>query len=373
MLFKFGYMDIEFQAFMPERFLNILWSNHISLQEIKRINVTTFKIKIKRHNYPLIEKLASEKNVRLKQLKIYGLANVFTSVMKSINIIFCVALFVAVVLYLSSYLWGIDIKTDGSITPFEIRNELKSLGVKPGILKKSINVYTVERQMLNNENIMWIKIRLNGSKLTVDLTERQTVPKLNSDNTSLKIYAKRDCQIQYIYTTSGIALVKPGVMVKKGQELITGLEVSDVNTAIIPAVGEVIGKTWYEDSIEFIPNKLKKIRTGKKVSYYYLQIGQNIFFSKNNINKFQTYDKIVTGSYLFKRIDIYETKFVDVDYDLNILLTKYENILYNKMLLDLDKSVKILDKKTDYTKEGDKIHLRLMLTGEENVAVSQMQ
>ena len=47
------------------------------------------------------------------------------------------------------------------------------------------------------------------------------------------------------------------------------------------------------------------------------------------------------------------------------------NELYTKVIVNLDKSVKIIDKAVEYKLEGNNCRVRLLVTVEENIAFSE--
>ena len=54
-------------------------------------------------------------------------------------------MFLCIIYYLSTYIWAIEVDVQKNIPPFEIRKQLNSIGIKPGITKNTINVYGLER------------------------------------------------------------------------------------------------------------------------------------------------------------------------------------------------------------------------------------
>ncbi|ETJ34413.1 Sporulation protein YqfD, partial [human gut metagenome] len=71
-----------------------------------------------------------------------------------------VFIFFGIIYGLSNYIWSIDIETKENLTPFEVRRQLDSIGIKPGLKKTDINVYEIERKMQTiNNQIMWIRTR----------------------------------------------------------------------------------------------------------------------------------------------------------------------------------------------------------------------
>ncbi len=64
---------------------------------------------------------------------------------------------------MSTFIWDIDITSTNGVTPYEIRQQLKKYGIKPGINKNTIDVYKIEEKLIKDiDNIMWVKARIEG-------------------------------------------------------------------------------------------------------------------------------------------------------------------------------------------------------------------
>ena len=69
---------------------------------------------------------------------------------------------------------------------------------------------------------MWVKARIEGSKLKVSAVERQSPPSIISEDSPCNLVAKRDGEVIRVYTTAGTSVVKKGDMIRKGQILVKG-------------------------------------------------------------------------------------------------------------------------------------------------------
>jgi similar to stage IV sporulation protein len=356
---------------MPEKLINILWRNGILVREIKKINVTSLVVKVDSSDYAKIKEYCDRTGCKIRIIDKKGLRFFALRFKDRVALLLGVFLFSLILYYLSTFIWKINITSDGSISPYEIRKELKDLGIYPGISKSKINTATLEETLLKTGNLIWAKLRINGSILEVSIAERQTPPEITDENAITDLVAKRDCLITRIYTTSGTASVKPGDTVKAGQKVIIGLQGKEGNTVTVPAKGEVMATTWYESFENVKGYATKKIRTGNKIVNYYLSFGQASFCIKNNLNNYKSYDRMEEGSLFIKRITFYETKEEKENLNIKDLVDKTSEKLFNNMILSLDKSVKLVDKKIDYTEINDEYKIRVMLTIEENVAVPE--
>ena len=63
---------------------------------------------------------------------------------KRYSIVIAVVVFFAIIFFLSTYIWSIDITVGKNVTPFEIREQLKEIGISPGVRKASLDEKEIE-------------------------------------------------------------------------------------------------------------------------------------------------------------------------------------------------------------------------------------
>ena len=172
-----------------------------------------------------------------------------------------------ILLYLlSNNIWAIDIETQNNLTPFEVRKELTSIGITPGIKKANINVYNIERKMEDlDDQIMWIRVRIEGSTLRVVIKEKINPP-LTEKELPNEVLAKMDGEIKRVFTVSGNSAVVPGDIVKKGDVLILQKEGREGFEKEVKPSGTVIANTFYDKFMEVQISGEKLKRTGNKDS-----------------------------------------------------------------------------------------------------------
>lgn len=362
-------ITIKIQNLMPEKFINILWKNNISIRNIKKIDITTIIMDIRLKDYNTIKEFAQRTNTQINIIKRNGFEFYILKLKKRVSFIIGVILFICLLYYLSTFIWGIDIKTEKVVSPYEIRTMLTNLGIKPGISKRKIDVYKLEDEVMkNNSNIMWVKARIEGSRLKIKLAERQSPPEIVKDDAPCDLVAKKDGQIIRVYTVAGTSIVKEGDVVKKGDILVKGEQGKEESTYPVHAQGEVIARTFYE-KIKSIPTVgVKKIRTGNRMENYYILISGKKLYIKNNLNKFKKYDKIVDNSSFLKKEIYYEVKEQPLNKNLDERIKQTKQELFNKIAIGLNKDNKIVDKIIEAKPNGDKYDIRVMLIIEENIA-----
>lgn len=371
--FNSGIVIVEIVSSKIERFINILWNNDILLKNIKRKNVNSAEAEINLKDYQKFYQLSKQYGIRIKIKKRRGRSFVLFRWRKRWGLILGSILFFTTLYYLSTFIWSINITSGKYITPFEIRRDLKRLNIKEGMSAASINVYELERKMMErNSNISWIKIRKEAGALVVVVQERQEPPEIKNDNSPCILVASADAEILRVYTTSGTALVKKGDIVKKGQTLVLNKQGKEGEEYEIRAEGKVYGKTFYEKSKSVSLIEFRSERTGKKIEKFYIDLFGKRIYLKNNEKIYKEYDKIEDRKLIFGSETYWETAekpyYISPENAVSIAAVE----LLSDIQMNFDKSIKVLDKKVYKNVLKDRVEVNLVVVTEENIAVEQM-
>ncbi|HEY5525267.1 MAG TPA: sporulation protein YqfD, partial [Clostridium sp.] len=176
---KVGRITLEVSAPVPEKFLNLLWNKGVRIKYVNRININTLRLEIDYGEYKEVEKAAKKCKGKIHIVSREGLIFLIIRVKRQISLIAGILIFLGGLYLLSTHLWAIEITTKENIAPFEIRKELTDLGIKPGLSKNDIDVYTLEKKLEDiNSNILWIRARIEGSTLKVVIEEKVTPPNI---------------------------------------------------------------------------------------------------------------------------------------------------------------------------------------------------
>ncbi|KHD35162.1 hypothetical protein NL50_14795 [Clostridium acetobutylicum] len=367
--FKNTYVVVEVRTASIEKFINLLWRNKIEVMSMVRVNANLIRFKVALKNYRKTVKLVKAVKGKIKVIERHGTGFLFFRIRNRLSILVGIAAFIACVFYLSTFIWQIDIVTEKNIAPYDVRQDLREIGVQPGIKKSSLDVYKIEEKLMQkNNNIMWARVRVYGSKLKVKIVERQEIPDVKPNNEARDVLAKKSGQILRVYTTSGTAIVKAGDVVKKGQVLIKGEAGQDDKVYKVHADGSIIAKTFNENIAKVMLTTHIRKRTGKKVQNYYVRIGNKKFYLKKSENKFNKYDKIVDDKCFGGRETYYEVDDKVVKKDKDAIVKETANKMYDKMKENYDMNIKVLDKIVDSNVEGNICTVRLVVVCEEDIA-----
>ncbi|WP_061321026.1 sporulation protein YqfD [Clostridium botulinum] len=370
--YKNANITIEIQSMIPERFINLLWKNGVKVKNVVKTNVTTFVLDIDLKDYAVMENIARRTGTKVKIVKRKGISFLILFLKRRFSLVIGIFIFSFIIYFMSTFIWDIDITSTNGVTPYEIRQQLKKYGIKPGINKNTIDVYKIEEKLIKDiDNIMWVKARIEGGKLVVKAEERQSPPTIVKEDEPCNLVAKKDGEVQRVYTTSGSAIVQNGDIVKKGDILIKGEQGKEGETYEVHSEGKVFARTFYEEIKTINTYRIKRKRTGKKIDRIYINFKGKKLYLKKTINKFEKYDRIENNKLFITKEALYEVKETKENINLKKAIDEENEKIYKNITKNLDKSVKIVDKITEYSPEGESCKIRMLIIAEEDIAVPQ--
>lgn len=364
-----GQITIEVSALMPEKILNVLWNNEIYTCNIIKIDLMTIRVSIYFKDYKEAEVLIKKYKGKVRIVKKSGIIVLLMKMKRKVSLVIGAVIFFISIYILSSYIWAIDIQTQRNLSPFEIRQQLSSIGIKPGLNKSQIDVYAIEKKMEDiNNQIMWIRIRVEGSTLKLVIKEKVNPP--STEKTLFnQVVAKMDGEVKRVYTSSGNPAVVPGDIVKVGDDLILPIQGREGFEQEVKPKGTVIANTFYEKFMEVQISGEKLERTGKKNNDIYLSFYGKKFYLKKDVNRFQYYDKIEEKDGVINKIIYFEKKGKTVNLDRENTIKEATQKLQESLRKTLSNDAKIMDSKITVEDINDgKILVKVIFTVEQDIA-----
>lgn len=222
-----GYVCILLRGRQLNRFLNLCSKNGIRLWNIKRNLEHKIQVHICLKDMYFMKPYLRKTKTRFRILYKKGFP--FWCYRHPRLKWFFVLLISLLCLFIYSFrfVWQIEVHGNEKIYTYEIVQFLEEKNIHVGSNKEDINYTDLEYQLRQNfQDIAWISIYLNKSKLCIEIKESlydefefETV----DDGVSYDLIAEKDGIIYSIITRQGIALVEKGQAVSKGDTLVLGL------------------------------------------------------------------------------------------------------------------------------------------------------
>ncbi|MDN5330987.1 MAG: hypothetical protein PWP45_212 [Tepidanaerobacteraceae bacterium] len=285
-----GYVIIKIVGQYGERLINQAAFHGIYLWDIKRHEENILLAKVSVRGFFRLRSLARKTRCRIYVLQKRGLYFSLNRLKRrkvlSLGIIF----FVAAIYMLSSIVWSVEVNTQNETLKNSVIRDLERWGLKPGIFKYKLDKkYFLDKILLNYKNVSWAEIEIRGSRVIVELVEREMPPEVEED-TPCNIVASKDGIVEEVLLLRGEAVVKPGDTVSKGDMLISG-SVSlaggdgEEEKLLVRAKGIVKARVWYKESVEVPLVESVKSYTGRVKKAYKFRVGnREIYLQLGDVN-----------------------------------------------------------------------------------------
>lgn len=287
-----GVVKIRIKGAMPEKFINLCIAKNILLWGIIKHD-DDFYTNMRLNDFFRIRSIARISRVKVDVVSFRGLPFIIKRIKRRKMMLAGGILSIFLLNILASFIWFVDVTGVKHLDPEQIKEIALNNGLKPGVIKDSVNAKQIEQEiLLNVPEIAWAGVTFSGTRAQIEVVEK-TIPK-QEDKAPADIVAAKDGVITEFIVLAGRPLVKKGDTVKKGDVLITGVipeqavqnELGQtVNNnyppRLVKANGIIKARVWYETYGECEINKPIHQRTGKKEVAVKINIGGNIISLKS--------------------------------------------------------------------------------------------
>ena len=253
-------------------------------------------------------KLAERHGVQAETVYRRGLGHFLRRFRRHMSLLLVPVFLFAAVLWLSDYIWEIDVVGNRTLGRTEILAALEELGVGIGHNSSHIDNELVRSRMQEKlGKLSYLTVRVSGSKALVIVRERREPPVLVEEGGPADVIARKTGLVRRMSVLEGRGEVKPGDAVLAGETLITGSLTDLQNTPReVRAMGDVWAGTWYEAEAILPLDHGEKVMTGRNKVRWAVKICNfrlNLYIDGGI--SYEAYDKIqdetrlsLLGSYL---------------------------------------------------------------------------
>lgn len=369
-----GYLLIRVTGYGSRRFVNLCRNHGIELWLIRyddSEDMLYCRIFLK--DFYKLRPIARKCKVWAVVKERSGFPFVLEMIQKRLSFFIGVCIFICLLFFLSSRIWGISIEGGVLHTRESLLKYLDSHNVYGGMAVKDVDCSKIREDMRHSfDDISWVSVELRGSRILIKLKEAQLVKEKKKKEAPANLVAEDAGTVISIVTSRGTARVRAGDKVKKNKILISGIDkiIGDGDELIrkkrVRAEGKVVIESVkkYKDGLQ--EKYSKKEYTGrKKYLYNIITPVSNVFFYNplNNLETYKKYDIIREGGQIFKelsqRFPVYfwrqcfaEVKYTSAKY-LEEEAKELLNERFNYYLEEQEKNgYKIIDARLFVKKEG---------------------
>ena len=263
-LYRFlcGYLTIKIFGDFPERFINICAFNHIQLWNIRRKKDSIYA-NLSVSDYLKIRRVKKNRSIHIRLIRKKGIYFTLRPYFKRKGIAVGIVVFFLVLVFLSQFIWNIEVVGNKTLGRNEILNFCKEIGIKEGTPTALIDTNSARLKLLmNNEELSWASFIVEGSHLTVNISETKKVDK--KDESPNNLIAFKDGVVEKVIVSGGKAVVIKNQAVLKGDMLVSGaIEYANGITNFVRCEGKVLARTECDKVCETPLTVTKTYETGK--------------------------------------------------------------------------------------------------------------
>ncbi|HEX3047716.1 MAG TPA: sporulation protein YqfD [Bacillota bacterium] len=247
-----GYVEVLIQGPHLEKMINFTTNSGLYIWDIRRLDPETIQVKMRAHGFLRIREMArrSGSTVRIERKK--GWPFIGRKLTQRKAFVLGALLFLAVLLYLSTFVLFIKIEGFTGRDREQLMTLLQKNGLRPGVSRNDIlkQKNFIERStIIGTPKAVWLAITIRGIVAEVKVTPRRTAP---IAIVAGDIVAGRSGIISKLVVLRGVPVVKEGDSVARGDLLISGtIWHGDPKEGVLEkeevvATGIVEGRVWYD-------------------------------------------------------------------------------------------------------------------------------
>ena len=270
----------------PEKMVNLLLAEGISLHNIERENKSTITAVTETGScMPLVELARICTAGKRAFLNSAGSPVLLRSLKSRFMLIAVLIIGFAAMCILSHRVLLIDISGCDALEPSEILSVVADCGVRIGMPSAKLNAERVADSLLNAlPTLSFADAGICGVVLKINVSEYNSVASTEENTEPCGIYADKDCVILSIVANKGNAAVRKGAAVRQGQLLIDGDITPEGSSerVLVHSRGTITGQVAYRFSVEIGKTAPKLCQSGNSCEY--TQISFPTLFNGKGIN-----------------------------------------------------------------------------------------
>ena len=373
-----GYIKFSLIGTECEEFLSNSLNNGVKIYDIEN-NEGIIYAKISPSQYFMLARMRRGFHVRMRITEKHGLWFMAYRYRNRYGFITGALAYGLILLLCSGIVWDITITGNERISDESVLEFLAENGIYPGASRKELDTTVTELSaLLSFEDLAWISIENEGSRVNVKLNERISNAESGlSLSTPCNIVAAHGGIITEAEVYRGTLLYEIGSGVAEGDIIVSGI-VNDGagNISINHADAKIIAE--YEEEVSFYQqfNTIEKVKTNDKYYSEYFKFFGFTFpqsvqqYSDGYMYTSNSYEVRLFGIKMpWTRVMVEGTRMEDVEVTRTVTdvkrLLEQELEMYE---LNFLKSVEIVDREIEYERDENGIKLVCKFTLRGNIA-----
>jgi len=280
-----GYLLVRVDGYFLERFINMCIRGNIFIWDIHKITSSQMRVKISVKAFRQIRTIARRTKSKVRIYRRRGVPFILHKYRKRRGILIGLCLFLIIMWYFSAFVSGVEINGNEIVSNEVIEQYLAEFGIHRGRMIRNIDERSVENQIMSAiPELSWVAVNIQGSKVFVDVQERNVIPPRIPADVPTNIVASRSGFIEAMNIRSGQSIVSIDDSVSEGDLLVSGMiDFAEGGATFVHSFGEVFARTWYEATADYPLVFEERVNTGRernKRSIRFMNLQINLYISR---------------------------------------------------------------------------------------------
>ena len=375
-----GFVEFQIIGKFPERFINVVTSNGVSIWNTAKCDdILCARMYIK--DYKRVRYYARKSMVKLRLKSKHGFPFFVKRYKSRVGVLVGIAVFIIVVLFMSNFVWTIEVVGLNTVSEARVLESLKENGLYVGTYKPSTSFTAIARKtMLDIEDIGWMAVNVLDSHARVEVKEKAKKPKVPDYKQPANVKAKRDGLILSINTAEGDAYFGSGSAVVKDQLLVSCVIEDQLGgVKFVRADAQIIARTVRNEQFSVLKKLdtvlFSNVKSGKSFSLFSVDIPIKYTFAsaencavRRHSNKLTLFDSVLPLSLETENYYKLAEKKLELDKEKALSILKNKSALYECFELS---DCKILSREYDFKDSEDRYVMNVVFECEEDIAYQQ--
>ena len=299
-----GMAQVRAEGPFPERLINLCAQEGVEFWGVEWLDGHTFTMLTRRRTLDRLEELAERGGCTVALESRRGLPDFLGRFRTRYAFLAGLAIALCAVGVLSRFVLVIAVTGNQKVPTAVILNQLRQLGVRPGVYGPSLDRRQLAQEaLLGLEELSWMGINLYGTRLEVIVREPVDSPERLEEGGYFDVAARGGGMILRVEAEQGEAQVQEGDTVVEGDILISGVvsiqppKYSDLPVRCYQthARGRVWARTWRTLTASIpLEAQVKELTGAEKNRWSLIFFGKRIEIFGNSSISWPFYDKITT-------------------------------------------------------------------------------
>jgi similar to stage IV sporulation protein len=297
----YGRVQILVKGLNLDRVFKLLKTRKIELKRIQKLSHKELTFFILAKELKQVTAVLNEYNYDVLVKARYGYPFFLHFLSHRVGLLVGGALFTILTLFLSTFVWNVEVYGLETLQKNEIINTMRESGVAVGQQVTLQQVEQIENALQNTyQQISMISVMKKGTTIFVNLKEERIPAVMVQKDNSQPLVAQFEGVITKLNVVQGTPVVKVGDTVKAGDTLVEAYFTNlSGRTIKCTPIADVVAKVWFSETVQFDTKKIEWIETGNWVEKSVLSLGKQQFIVRNHEPEYENYKVKTSSKFLF--------------------------------------------------------------------------